>query len=175
MKPNSAWLLWENVNLDLGYLTVRHQLQKIDHELRLVEPKTDKSRRTIVLPPSIVESLRAHRERQDAERRDADGAWKDGGFVFTHTDGSPLDARHAIHHFHRALAAAGIPRRRFHDLRHSCATLLLIQGVSPRVVMDLLGHSEIAMAMNTYSHMVPELRREAADRMEAILNRVSSD
>jgi integrase len=64
-----------------------------------------------------------------------------------------------------------LSRIRFHDLRHSCATLLLVQGVSPRVVMDVLGHSEIAMTMDTYSHVVPELRREAADRMESLLRR----
>ncbi len=74
-----------------------------------------------------------------------------------------------IEDFHKALSKAGLPRIRFHDLRHSCATLLLVQGVSPRVVMDVLGHSEIAMTMDTYSHVVPELQREAADKMESLL------
>jgi integrase len=64
----------------------------------------------------------------------------------------------------------GLPNRRFHDLRHSCATLLLAQGVSPRVVMDVLGHSQISLTMNTYAHVLPELRREAADRMNDLLN-----
>jgi integrase len=63
-----------------------------------------------------------------------------------------------------------MPRIRFHDLRHSCATLLLVQGVSPRVVMEILGHSDIAMTMNTYSHVVPELQREAASRMDSLLS-----
>lgn len=76
-----------------------------------------------------------------------------------------------IGQFHAALEQAGMRRVRFHDLRHSCATLLLVQGVSPRVVMEVLGHSEIALTMNAYSHVVPELQRDAAKRMQAILER----
>jgi integrase len=71
--------------------------------------------------------------------------------------------------FHRKLAKAGLPQRRFHDLRHSCATLLLVQGVSPRVVMDVLGHSQIGLTMNTYSHVIPDLQRDAARRMDDLL------
>lgn len=73
--------------------------------------------------------------------------------------------------FHHHLDRAGLPQRRFHDLRHSCATLLLVQGLSPRVVMEVLGHSQIGLTMNTYSHVIPELRREAADRMDKLLSR----
>jgi integrase len=72
--------------------------------------------------------------------------------------------------FHRHLDEAGLLQRRFHDLRHSCATLLLVQGVSPSVVMEVLGHSDVGMTLNTYSHVIPQLRREAADRMEEILD-----
>ena len=72
-------------------------------------------------------------------------------------------------HFHDHLERAGLTQRRFHGLRHSHATLLLVQGVSPRVVMDVLGHSDIGMTMNTYSHVIPELRRDAADRMDDLL------
>jgi integrase len=73
--------------------------------------------------------------------------------------------------FQRLLARAGLPRQRFHDLRHACATLLLAEGVHPRVVMDTLGHSQIALTMNTYSHVIPALQRDAADRMDDILAR----
>jgi integrase len=71
--------------------------------------------------------------------------------------------------FHRKLQNAGLPQRRFHDLRHSCATLLLVQGVAPRVVMDVLGHSQIGLTMNTYSHVIPDLRREAARKMDDLI------
>jgi integrase len=80
-----------------------------------------------------------------------------------------LDGTVVTHQFHRFLEQSGLPQRRFHDLRHSCATLLLAQGVSPRVVMEILGHSHIALTMNTYTHVVPELRRDAAQRMESLL------
>ena len=71
--------------------------------------------------------------------------------------------------FQRLLKSAGLRHQRFHDLRHACASLLLAQGVAPRVVMEVLGHSQISLTMNTYSHVMPELRREASDRMDAVL------
>ena len=85
-----------------------------------------------------------------------------------------MQARKVIHEFHKALRAAHLPRIRFHDLRHSCATPLLVQRVAPRVVMEILGHSEISITMNTYSHVVPELHRDAATRMDAVLGASST-
>src|SRR5712691_1785309 len=96
---------------------------------------------------------------------------RDSGLVFTTPIGTALDGTAVTKEFHRVLDRAGLPQRRFHDLRHSCATLLLVQGVSPRVVMDLLGHSQIGLTMNTYSHVIPDLRRDAADRMQDLLGR----
>jgi integrase len=122
------------------------------------------------MPPSVVRVLGEHRDRQDAERDAAASTWNEWGLVFTRPDGYPLDGTVVTHRFHKFLDRAGLQQRRFHDLRHSCATLLLAQGVSPRVVMEILGHSHIALTMNTYTHVVPELRRDAAVRMEALLN-----
>lgn len=162
-------LRWEDVDLLAGSLSVRHQVQRIDGRLVLVEPKTERSRRTIAIPPTVIERLRHHEARQLAEKLWAGSTWTEEGYVFTSRTGGPLQARRVIDEFHKALAAAGMPRIRFHDLRHSCATLLLVQGVSPRVVMEILGHSEIAMTMNTYSHVVPDLQREAAGKMDSLL------
>ena len=162
-------LRWQDVDLDLGYVRVSKQLQRIDGRLQLVEPKTARSRRVIAMPATIVNGLREHRDRQNAEKKRAGERWTDCGFVFTGPEGMPLDGSAISKQFHRVLERAGLPQRRFHDLRHSCATLLLVQGVSPRVVMDVLGHSQIALTMNTYSHVIPELRREAADRMDHLL------
>jgi len=164
-------LRWEDIDMAAGVLRVNHQLQRVDGRLTLVEPKTDRSRRTLVIPPSIIERLHDHERRQLAERLWAGPKWTDSGLVFTNRCGGPLPARNVIREFHKSLEAAGIARIRFHDLRHSCATLLLVQGVSPRVVMEILGHSEIAMTMDTYTHVVPELQREAAARMESLLSR----
>ena len=162
-------LRWQDVDLDLGYLRVSKQLQRIEGRLQLVEPKTARSRRSLAMPATIVSGLREHRIRQDVERKLANERWTDAGFVFAGPEGKPLDGSAISKEFHRVLQRAGLPQRRFHDLRHSCATLLLVQGVSPRVVMDVLGHSQIGLTMNTYAHVIPELRREAADRMEHLL------
>jgi len=162
-------LQWQDIDLSMGYLRVAKQLQRVNGAFQLVEPKTPRSRRTLALPPSIAAALRQHKELQISERRSAGEHWEESGLVFTTDRGRPLDGTVVSHHFHRVLDRAGLPQRRFHDLRHSCATLLLVQGVSARVVMDLLGHSQIALTMNTYTHVLPELRREAADRMEALI------
>jgi len=162
-------LRWSDVDLDIGSLRVEKQLQRVGGELQLVELKTRLSRRALLMPASIVASLREHRCRQLEDRLAAGGKWLEAGLVFTTADGKPLEGSTVTRHFHDHLERAGLPQRRFHDLRHSCATLLLVQGVSPRVVMDVLGHSDIGMTMNTYSHVIPELRRDAADRMDDLL------
>jgi integrase len=162
-------LRWQDVDLELGYLRVSKQLQRIASRLQLVEPKTSRSRRSLAMPGSIVERLREHRARQGDEKRVAGDRWVDAGFVFTTLEGKPLDGTAISKQFHQHLERAGLAPRRFHDLRHSCATLLLVQGVSPRVVMEVLGHSQIGLTMNTYSHVIPELGREAADRIDRLL------
>ena len=89
--------------------------------------------------------------------------------MFTTRDGQPLNGGNVTRDFKKLLAAAGLPPRRFHDLRHSCASFLLAQGVSLRVVMEILGHSQISLTMNTYAHVLPSLQTEAAHRMNALL------
>jgi len=168
-------LRWEDVDLDTGTMHVRHQLQRIDGKLTLVPLKTARSRRTLALPDSITFGLREHRLRQLEDAVKAGKRWKgpkpneDGAHVYTTAIGTPLEARNVVRAYTAIVKRAGLPHRRFHDLRHSCATLLLVQGVSPRVVMEILGHSQISLTMNTYSHVVPELGREAARRMDALL------
>jgi integrase len=163
-------LRWKEVDLEMGYLRVSKQLQRFNGETRLVEPKTARSRRTLALPASIARSLNEHRERQLQERSAAGDKWIETGLVFTTPTGKPIDATKISKDFHRHLERAGLAQRRFHDLRHSCATLLLVQGVSPRVVMEVLGHSQISLTMNTYTHVLPELRRQAADRMDELIS-----
>ncbi len=162
-------LHWQDVDLEAGTLRVRVALQIIDKQPRFVEPKTVKSRRTIDLPPVTVAALRRHKARQLEERLRAGTAWQDWGLVFTTSIGTPLDGTNVRHYFARILKRAELPRIRFHDLRHTCASLLLAQGVHPRMVMEILGHSQIGLTMNTYSHVMPTLRQEVAAQMEAIL------
>lgn len=165
-------LRWRDVDLDGAALRVAVTLQRIDKEYRLLEPKTAKSRRTLPLPPVAVAALRAHRIRQLEERLRGGDVWEDwqgAGLVFTREDGGPLHASTVTHHFQKLLATAGLPRVRFHDLRHTAATLLLAQGAPARLIMEVLGHSQISLTMNTYAHVMPAALREAAGHMEVAL------
>jgi integrase len=162
-------LRWPDVDLDGGELRVVHALQRLEGALRLVNPKTAKSRRSVTLPAITVEALRRHHSQQAEVRLSAGVDWKDAGFVFCTSSGRPLEPRNVTRSFQRFLKRSGLMRMRFHDLRHSFATLLLIQGLSPRVVMEMLGHSQITLTMNTYSHVIPALQREAASKLDALL------
>lgn len=166
-------LSWTDVDLDTGSLRVRYALQRIDGKLTLKEPKTEKSRRTLTMPASLASALRAHRVRQIEERLIAGSRWQDSGLVFTNTVGGPLEPSNVLKAFKRRLAAAGLPEQRFHDLRHAAASLLLAQGVAPRVVMDILGHSQMATTMDLYSHVMPAAHEDAAALMDAILTRTA--
>ncbi len=162
-------LRWLDVDLDTGQLHVRHALQRVRGKLQLVEPKTSRSRRALVMPPSVMTALREHRRRQLKERLAAGPLWQEQDFVFTTTIGTPLDATNVVRRYRAILDRAGLPRMRYHDLRHSCASLLLAQGVELRTIMEILGHSQIATTADIYAHVLPALQRDAASRMEALL------
>lgn len=163
-------LKWADINLETGVLRVRRASQRVPHQgTQLVETKTERSRRALVMPPIVINALCAHRGRQAVERLAAGERWVDLDLVFPSERGTLADGPNVTHRFHKLLTRAGLPAMRFHDLRHACASLLLVQGVHPRVVMETLGHSQISLTMNTYSHVLPVLQREAADRMEAVL------
>ena len=121
------------------------------------------------MPATVVEALRAHRVRQLEERLFAGDQWEDWGLVVATVKGTPLDQSRVSKHLKRMLRKAELPDIRFHDLRHSCASLLLAQHVPARMVMEILGHSSISLTLNTYSHVLPVLQQEAADRMDDML------
>jgi integrase len=163
-------LQWHDIDLDRRQLRINKSLQRVSGQGQvLMETKTRRSRRSLVLPVKTAEALRAHRLQQDQLRRSAGSAWQKGDFVFTSSTGKPLDQRNVLRMFRRVLRKAKLPRMRFHDLRHSCASLLLAQNVSPRVVMETLGHSRISVTLDTYTHVMPALMRDAADAMDRSL------
>ncbi len=166
---------WADVDLSAGTLTVRRSLARtVDDTWALGEPKSARSRRTIPLPSTAADALRRQRDRQDAAREAAGSAWQDrDGLVLTDAVGRPLHPEHVSYTFQRARAAAGLPRVRFHDLRHSAATLMLAEGVPLAVISEWLGHSGIAITASHYSAIVPELRRDAAYAMDRALGAVS--
>lgn len=142
--------------------------------LQLVEPKTDRSRRALELPRFAVASLKAHRTRQLEDRLLAGSRWQETGLVFTSGIGTPLSAPKVTVAFQALLKRAGLPRQRFHDLRHACASLLFAQGVDPKMVMDTLGPSQISTTLDIYTHILPAMRKDVAQWMDAVLNSVPS-
>lgn len=164
-------LKWENVDLERGEISIVRSLQRVRWQgLVAVPPKTDTSRRLVPLPPQAVEALREQRRRQLLARLKAGPLWNEGGWVFTTALGNPIQPSDVSRRFPRLLEKAGLPRIRFHDLRHTTATLLLSERVHPKIVAALLGHSTVQLTLDTYSHVVPSLAREAA----AVLGRLAS-
>ena len=121
------------------------------------------------MPVSLVPLLKAHRKRQLEARLVAGDRWKENGFVFSGLAGQPLEGTVLNRDVKRLLLAAGLPPVHFHALRHSCATLLMAQGVPARVVMEILGHSDVRLTLNTYSHVVEQLQDVAASKTDAVL------
>lgn len=159
----------ERAQTSEALVAVTKRLEAIKTSLQLVEPKSARSRRTIALPSMAVKALRAQRVRQLEARLAAGAEWTDRGFVFSTGIGTPIEPRRITREFKALLVRAGLPPARLHDLRHSCATLLLAQGVNPRVVMEILGHSQVSLTLNTYSHVLPTLQQDAAHKIDAIL------
>ena len=162
-------LRWEDIDLDARRLYVRHALARVNGKLVLLEPKTERSRRTVVLPEVAVNALLAHRTRQRMERLVAGSRWQETGYVFTTTFGAPLDAATVTRAFQAALGRASLPHSRFHDLRHATATFLLAQGFTLEDVKNLLGHSSITLTSNTYGHVLEQRQQQVAAGMDAIL------
>jgi integrase len=164
-------LRWQDLDLDSNKLAVRQALQRQRGKgLVFVEPKTARSRRVIQLSQRAITALRAHRDRQAFERRAVGTEWRDLDLVFCDGFGSPLDPSYQTTIFKAALHRAGLPAIRFHDLRHTAATLLLSQGVHVKLVSEMLGHSTITLTLDTYSHLIPAMHGDAAAAMDAILS-----
>lgn len=150
----------EDIDLENGIIYVRHQVSAIPGQgLVITEPKSDKSRRPITISPSALDVLKSHLE----------GIQDGPGLVFTTSTGRPISARNILRHFKKVIERTGLPVIRFHDLRHTHATLLLTAGVHPKIVQERLGHSQISLTLDTYSHVIPSLQTEAAEQFEAIL------
>lgn len=154
-------------------LYVRATLRYVNSAIYYFEPpKTAKSRRRVRLGPVELEALRSHRARQLEERLAAGPAWHDVDLVFCRETGEALCGNHLSgRDFQKLLKRAGLPRIRFHDLRHTCATLLLRQDVNPKKVQELLGHSTVAMTLDMYSHFLPDMQQDVVDAMDSILRR----
>ncbi len=164
-------LRWSDVDFEQRSLRINQALQRVGGKLQVTEVKTERSRRGVVMPESVIRALKTRRARQAQERLLAGLEWQNGELVFTNPNGRPLEPITLHREYKQMLKAVGLPTEvRFHDLRHTAASLLLAQGVHLRVIMELLGHSSISLTANTYAHVMPAAMRDVADRMESIFS-----
>jgi integrase len=164
-------LRWSDVDVNAGTMAVRRALQwQRGVGLVFIEPKTARSRRKVHLSQTALVALRAHQDRQIWARNAAGEAWNDHDLVFYNAIGNPLSPTNETKRFQRAAAATKVPVIRFHDLRHTAATILLSQGVHVKLVSEMLGHSTITLTLDTYSHVIPAMHGDAAAAMDAVFS-----
>ena len=163
-------LRWEDVNLERGLLQVRQQLTRTSDGLSFTAPKRGKAR-VVRLTDMAIAALGAHWVAQNEERTRAGFLWQETGLVFTSTVGTPIDVGNLTYRsFRPLLKRTDLPRIRFHDLRHTCATLLLSKGTHPKIVQEMLGHANISMTMDTYSHVLPDMQEKAVSAMDDVFS-----
>ncbi|MEA2640783.1 MAG: hypothetical protein QOF51_2177 [Chloroflexota bacterium] len=164
-------LKWQDIDLGQGVIQVRRTLGRVKGQGFVEsEPKSSAGRRRIVLAPLAVQALRDHWDRQCDQRLERGMLPGADSLVFGNSLGNPVGPQNMIYRsFRKVLAKAGLPVMRFHDLRHSAATLLLAMGTHPKIVQELLGHSQISLTLDTYSHVLPGLQAEAIGKLGALL------
>lgn len=165
-RGEALGLRWQDVDLGNGVIRVRNALQRVNGALRLGPVKTDGSIRAIEVPSPCLRALRAHAAQQHEDERIAGKAWQAGQYVFASKLGTPLEPRNVNRHFAAMCDRAGVRRIRFHDLRHSCATLLYQQGVSIENIQDVLGHSSPIITKTIYVDVADQVQRGALDRLD---------
>ncbi|MGE0541496.1 MAG: tyrosine-type recombinase/integrase [Dehalococcoidia bacterium] len=162
-------LRWSDVDFDAGTLAIGGQFQYYDGAWCYMEPKTDRSQRTLALPAFLKARLQEQRSRVLEQRLRAGPLWQDHDLVFPTDRGTPHHGENISHRFARLLRQAGMPAMRMHDLRHGAASLLLAQGVTLREIMEILGHAQINITADLYTHIAPEMKRRAAVAMDAVM------
>jgi len=160
-------LTWDNVDLENGVIRVRQAIQRLDGAFHVVDVKTVKGQRDILLFPEVLEELRRHKEIVDLLRTRK--RWQENNLVFPSSVGTPIWERNIRRELRQIELEANLPHIRFHDLRHSCATILLAMGIPARTIMEILGHSNISTTMNIYSHVLDSMKQDAANAMRSAL------
>jgi len=174
-RGEAIGLPWTDVDLDRELLTISQQVVQYGSRVDVGVPKSESGARTIAMDSITIAVLRSHRARQAAERLAWGSAWVDTGLVFTREDGSRLVPERVSRHFNKLVRDAGLPPIRLHHLRHGAATLALASGANLKVVSEMLGHSTIGITANTYTSVLPELAREAAEAAARLVPRSAGD
>lgn len=173
MRPEEYLALqWSDVDFERGTAQVRRALVRHKKSWSFEEPKTARSRRTVFLPAPLLQKLISHKRKQAETRLKLGAAWHTFDLVFCSEEGTPLSIPNITYRYFRPiLTKAKLPRIRLYDLRHTCATLLLIAEENPKVVSERLGHSTIVLTLDTYSHVLPTMQQGATARLEKLLYR----
>ncbi|MFN3653514.1 MAG: tyrosine-type recombinase/integrase [Armatimonadota bacterium] len=162
-------LRWRDVDLAAGVISVRQSVQQTRSGLHFKEPKTQKSRRSLLLPSTVVAALVAHRQAQEQIRQQVGAAYDDRDLVVAGPDGKPFSPAAFTQAFRLLVSRTDLPQVRFHDLRHSHATRLFQQGTHPKIVSERLGHSTVGITLDVYSHVLPGMQKEAVLQIDADL------
>jgi integrase len=158
----------EDIDLDAREMHIRGAMQYQKGKGNIIVPtKTSASEAPLPLPDVLIPILREHLAMLAEERTYS--KWKEHGLLFPTSLGTPMGARNLVRHFKMMIKRAGLPDVRFHDLRHSCATLLITLGVHPRIIMEILRHTQISTTMNTYGHVIPGVNRDALNNLGDLL------
>ena len=164
-------LRWRDLDLDLLTLSVVQTIQKLNGGRVVIQgPKTSRSRRRVDLTPSSAQVLREHRNRQAALGTFVGAPVSGESLVFTHSNGSPLTPNVVSHAFRKLVRRLGFEGVRLHDMRHTHATIMLAQGIHPKIVSERLGHSSVSITLDTYSHVLPGLQERSARRFDEELS-----
>ncbi len=163
-------LRWQDINFDEKCLYVRRTVTRQGgYGFIEGEPKTRKSKRQIILPEFVLKELEQHRTDLERAKQKAGAAWENNDLVFPNRTGKFLDDGTNLARFYKVLESAGLPRMRIHDLRHNVGMLLMSMGVYPKVVQELLGHSDVAITLGLYGHAVPGMHNTAMDKWRSFL------
>lgn len=165
-------LRWVDLNWDHRELKITQTVVTLNNRTTFGQPKTKKSRRTLPLSDELIAALRAHQRNQNEEKRLPDTPWAENGLIFASQVGTPIGQRNMLRSFQRLLKRAGLPKIRFHDLRHTAASLMLAEGTPLTDVSEILGHSSPAITARIYAHAFEERKRSAVETMGRLLTKV---
>jgi integrase len=175
-RGEALGLRWADVDLDTGRASIVQTVITVKHKVHFGDPKTAKGTRTVSLDPATITALREHRKRQAAERLQMGAGWTDHGLVFCHVEGGTLHPERFSRTFTDRIRQLGLAPIRLHDLRHTWATLALASGVHPKVVQERLGHANISITLDIYSHVTEGLHSDAAAKVaDVIFGEAASD
>ena len=162
-------LQWDNIDFEKNQIHVVRNRVVVDGKSTVKDPKTESSRRTVDVPVQLIQKLRQHKTKCLANRLRMGQAYTVTDYVIVHPDGKPIYPEYVSQMFTKIQNKAGLPKCRFHDLRHLCVSIMLMQGVNVKVAQEHLGHKDISTTMNIYSHVLPSVAKEAAQKIGALV------